>query len=66
MKRTATLERLELRPLSQNEIEQRIETVGAEMGAALAAARTAGRARRPRWIEPAALVRRMAPFIVLN
>jgi hypothetical protein len=55
-----------IRPLSQGEIDRRIdslvdEVTGSEIGVAGAASEG-----QPRWISSAELVRRMRPFLVLN
>jgi len=58
------------RPLTRRELDVRMQEVIEEVTAVKenepAGARQAAAERRPRWIEPAELVRRLEPFIALN
>ena len=58
------------RPLTRSELDARMQEVIEEVAAVRedesSSARQAAAEHRPRWIEPAELVRRMERFIALN
>ena len=62
-------ERVAVRPLTKTEIDDRIRRLGetiAVVAGAEPGIHVEAESLRPRWIDPAELVRRLAPFIVLN
>ncbi len=66
--KTCVMRPVEIRSLSRDEINWRIESLGADLTAAAdddGGSQELG-ARQPRWIRAGELVRRMRPFLVLN
>ncbi len=55
-----------IRPLTREEIEDRLQRVVAEIGGWTADRGEAGRKAAPRWITPAELVRKLRRFVVYN
>lgn len=53
-------------PLTQEEIDRRIDTLAEHLATSLMGEQPGHGRWEPRWISAAELVRRMRPFIVLN